>query len=440
MSIVIFSGPTITAAEGSEILDGDYRPPAKQGDIYSATLGNPKVIVIIDGVFENQPAVWHKEILYAMSIGIHVFGCSSMGALRAVELNSFGMVGFGKIFNNFKEGTLEDDDEVALIHAPSELNFKGISEPLVNIRETICLAVKSGIINSKDKDQILEYSKREWYPNRNYKEILKFFKRSNPIEKVNKLYEFIEKNKVNIKKKDAVEMLYFINSNAASLYQTPKSVEYNFEKTGSWLNLVSQVDSSINNNDVDYDELILELKIKGKYFKLKERAITRASTIKKVKESGFIISEDTRKRALIEISRMQNCLSSESIDFKGLSAWMKRQGISIEEFDTLVDKQCSIQWLEDMGVDINQNVVELLKLDNEYEKYLKLVSNRPTIPSGLDCDRVVSDKILWDWFFSKRVKIEVPIDIDTYAVFSGFESSEKLKEIAIKEYQVSQSA
>ena len=47
--------------------------------------------VIVDGSFQWTPAVWHKEILWAMGRGVHVFGAASMGALRAAELDGFGL-------------------------------------------------------------------------------------------------------------------------------------------------------------------------------------------------------------------------------------------------------------------------------------------------------------------------------------------------------------
>ena len=43
----------------------------------------PRAIGIIDGYFQQVPSVWHKEILWAMAQGVHVFGSASMGALRA---------------------------------------------------------------------------------------------------------------------------------------------------------------------------------------------------------------------------------------------------------------------------------------------------------------------------------------------------------------------
>jgi len=50
------------------------------------------------GYFEIVPTVWHKEILWAMDRGIHVYGGASIGALRAAELADFGMTGIGQIY------------------------------------------------------------------------------------------------------------------------------------------------------------------------------------------------------------------------------------------------------------------------------------------------------------------------------------------------------
>ena len=66
--------------------------------------GPPARIAIIDGLFEQVPAVWHKELLFAMARGVEVSGAASMGALRAAELHAFGMIGVGPTFAAYKSG------------------------------------------------------------------------------------------------------------------------------------------------------------------------------------------------------------------------------------------------------------------------------------------------------------------------------------------------
>ena len=63
-----------------------------------------------------------------------------MGALRAAELHTFGMRGVGRIFEAFRDGEVEDDDEVAVVHGPAELGYLVLSEPMFNIRATLARA------------------------------------------------------------------------------------------------------------------------------------------------------------------------------------------------------------------------------------------------------------------------------------------------------------
>ena len=89
----------------------------------------PAAIAIIDGYFDSVPAVSHKEILVALSMGVPVYGAASMGALRVAELHHFGMIGVGRIFERYREGSLEDDDEVAVVHGSADAGFLVQSRP-----------------------------------------------------------------------------------------------------------------------------------------------------------------------------------------------------------------------------------------------------------------------------------------------------------------------
>ena len=112
MNVYIFAGPTISATEAGRKLKAVYLPPAAEGDVCRVVLEGARAIGIIDGYFQSVPAVRHKEILWAMSRGIHVFGSASIGALRAAELAPFGMEGVGTVFELYRDGTLEEDGEL----------------------------------------------------------------------------------------------------------------------------------------------------------------------------------------------------------------------------------------------------------------------------------------------------------------------------------------
>jgi hypothetical protein len=109
MKAFVFIGPTLRAEDLPPEGDIVVMPPVAQGDVYRVAHERPCAIGIVDGYFEGVLSVWHKEILWAMAEGIHLFGSASMGALRAAELHPFGMRGTGRIFEAFRAGALEDD-------------------------------------------------------------------------------------------------------------------------------------------------------------------------------------------------------------------------------------------------------------------------------------------------------------------------------------------
>ena len=64
----------------------------------------------------------------ALDNGITVVGGSSMGALRASELDDLGMVGIGYVYKAYRTGAITSDDDVALSVDP--VNKVPISEAL----------------------------------------------------------------------------------------------------------------------------------------------------------------------------------------------------------------------------------------------------------------------------------------------------------------------
>ena len=48
---VIFLGPTLSIEKAKDILDADYRPPAKKGDLLQVMPTDVKIVGIIDGYF-----------------------------------------------------------------------------------------------------------------------------------------------------------------------------------------------------------------------------------------------------------------------------------------------------------------------------------------------------------------------------------------------------
>jgi hypothetical protein len=142
---VLFAGPSIYGLD-PDLGDIELRLPARQGDVIAAVRDGAMAIGLIDGYFGGAAAVWHKEILYALSLGVRVLGSSSMGALRAAECAAYGMEPVGEIADAYASGRLDDDAAVALVHAPPEFGSQPMSEPLVDALATLAELERLGVV------------------------------------------------------------------------------------------------------------------------------------------------------------------------------------------------------------------------------------------------------------------------------------------------------
>lgn len=137
METIVFTGPSTYGLDLAPRYNFSIRPPAVAGDILAATREGARRIGLIDGLYGDCAAVWHKEILYALSHGVAVFGAASMGALRAAECEAFGMIGIGGIFRSYRTGDRVSDADVAVSHAPRELGYQPLTIALVDAEATI---------------------------------------------------------------------------------------------------------------------------------------------------------------------------------------------------------------------------------------------------------------------------------------------------------------
>ena len=235
MSAYVFLGPTLPVEEARQIFDAIYLPPAAAGDLCALLHGPARVsaIGLVDGLFQQQPAIWHKELLFALSRGIPVYGSSSMGALRAAELAAFGMIGVGKVFEAFRDGVYEDDDEVAVIHGLDEHRYLSLSDPMVNLRHGLLLAQASGVIRAETAGTLTAQAKSWFYPERSWKRLFREGKLSE-VE-LQDLRAFVERERPDIKRADAAQLLLRMKSDGPREHHP----RFDFEPTKYWEALVT---------------------------------------------------------------------------------------------------------------------------------------------------------------------------------------------------------
>ncbi|MFG2631619.1 TfuA-like protein [Streptomyces sp. NPDC048473] len=164
--IHVFVGPTLPRSE-PQLAAPDVRvwPPARHGDLFETAIRGGDTVVIIDGVYHQAPALRHKEILAAMGRGVQVIGAASIGALRAAELASFGMLGVGSVYTAYIRGEVVGDDEVAVGQAPDG-EWDALTWPVVNLRHVLHLARSAGVLDGERSVGLLAGLRAVYYPQR----------------------------------------------------------------------------------------------------------------------------------------------------------------------------------------------------------------------------------------------------------------------------------
>ncbi len=199
---VVYLGPSLPHEEARTFCpDATFLPPIRRGDLNAISGSKVSLVCIIDGYFFQDSAVGHREILSLIRSGITVIGASSMGALRAAELDSLGMEGIGVIYSLYRNGTLVSDDEVALVFDPE--TFSPLSDPLVNIRCTFRRAREEGIISKEVEALLIRTATDLFYPERTYENIISVL----GVEERARLIEYISRSKIDQKRSDAIEAL-----------------------------------------------------------------------------------------------------------------------------------------------------------------------------------------------------------------------------------------
>ena len=193
--VAVYLGPSLHPNDARAILDAEYLPPIKRGDLAKLP-AETKLVGIVDGEFFQSLAVSPREILPLLERGVLVFGAASMGAMRAVEAEPNGMVGIGEIFRMYRDGVIDGDDEVALIY--DSQTYRNLSAPLINVRHALDLAVAEGVVGAEKATEIVAELKRLYFPLRSFDRV---------VALAPQLKAFLQERKPDLKRDDALQLV-----------------------------------------------------------------------------------------------------------------------------------------------------------------------------------------------------------------------------------------
>ncbi len=441
MSAIVFVGPTISTEEVRSVIDARCLPPVAQGDVYRAALQRPRCIGVVDGYFHGVPSVWHKEILWAMAQGIHVFGSASMGALRAAELSAFGMKGVGRIFEDYRAGRLQDDDEVAVVHGPGEAGFTPLSEPMVNIRATLERAVERARLSAATAQALCRLGKSMSFEERDWHALLERARTGGlPTEELDRLKAWLPDGRVDLKRQDALDMLGamrdLIASDAAAM-----RVDYDFEWTDMWEQVTSrwltssapQGDAGQLESDLVLDELRLE---DARFGEAKGSAVLRFLALREAERRRIGVERQAHLAKITEYRSREGLFHRAE-----LLEWLSRNEMELAEFEDLMADEIRIEAASGFSdVALKESLIAQLRLSGDYARLRERARQKHEVltqtgsPQPAAGDTAMSPIELVAWYFGSRLARPVPEDLDRYVRELGLSSRAEFYRILAREY------
>jgi hypothetical protein len=415
--VVVFLGPTLSHDEARDALDAEYRPPAAQGDVLRAALRRPRAIGLIDGVFERVPAVWHKEILFALSEGVHVYGAASMGALRAAELDAFGMRGVGNVYRAYADGLLEDDDEVAVAHADAEHGFRALSDAMVDVRATFASAVAAGVVAGATSDRLLARVKSTFYAER---ALVAALERGN--EEHERLRAWLPKGRVERKREDAFALLRAIRRDLEEGFE-PFRPAWTLQRTRYWEEARRSVELANGDDpeptfDAALDAVLDEARLEPDvYGRLADRSLLTALARSAAATAGVDVSPWAHEAAVEEERRARGLLEPDDLD-----TWLEAHDLGRSDLPEVARRLAVLRWARDAHRDAVAGEMALaVRSEDAYAGLVSRAERKRDAVAALPSDRATpGDGELVGWYFRERLGQEVPAALDAWATTKGW--------------------
>lgn len=424
-SLVVFVGPSLNHHDARLIApEAILLPPVCQGDLLSACEKyRPAVVVIIDGEFGQSLSVWHKEVLFVLDQGVRVFGASSMGALRAAELERFGMEGVGEVFRHFSGAFLTADEDVALLHASADDDWRPLTIPLVNVWSTLKALRHSGKLDDvacgaiEDAARDLHFSQRSRF---GLEERLRLGGRDDAAH----LIAVFTENFVDQKRNDAIEAL-MVGQHPESLqrraHEAPRHL---FGRIGESMQSTDTLVPSASHPLRRY-QLVNDVALHDRDFeRLSQRALDRAVVLEYAFEAGVEPSSD---EIAAERARFFGTLGISDV---GVDDWVVQNDLTPGELDRLIVDEARRRHMQRWALDVRlyernrRIIIDQLRLENRYADAVRDASRRRQLadahgplpwPTETDdlIDIVHRHSIATGW--------KVFVDLETTASDHGFE-------------------
>lgn len=327
MTIHVFAGPTIERnAILSVVPEAIIHPPVQHGALFKLQSQPGDIVAIIDGNFFHMAAIRHKEILAIIEAGVRVYGAASMGALRAAELDVFGMHGVGVVYRLFASGVLSRDDEVAVAHADATAGWRPANLALVSLRFKVRRARSHGVIDSVTERHIIQAATELPFYDRTYNRIGETLATSGiPASAIDRAMQFLEADTSDIKRLDAERLLRRVSIDSKEPAPGGPFVFPQTVPVSSWRRQFTSTISGTEDDSVSDEDVLAACQIASRNYpqwsyKITLREFARSELGVNVQDRGITYE---LAEQVVQYVRRQGILPPDTQEISGpLTRWL----------------------------------------------------------------------------------------------------------------------
>ena len=362
-----------------------------------------------------------------------------MGALRAAELDSFGMHGVGWVYRAFSDETLDRDDEVAVRHATAEDGYRPLSEAMVNIRRTVAAAEQQGIISAATAGILVTTGTALFYHDRTWPELLRAAEgtRAGPAE-LDALRRWLPAGRIDQQAADAVAMLREMRGFLAA-DPAPQQVSWSMASTAMWEVAKRRADALPRDRAVGsrlmLEAILDEIRLLGPdaFEAACRRSLLRVFAADFAEREGLTVEGDGMHHAVTGFRVSRNLRQDSE-----LTRFLADNDLSAEDFERLVVTDEMVRWAcgqaewEAFGA-----LLDDLRLNGQYPQLAARARAKleDDWSSGAPAGTAGPEQAAIQWYFAERRGRAVPDDLAGYARSCGFADQQALRTAVRREYR-----
>ena len=351
------------------------------------------------------------------------------------------MRGIGRIFEGYRDGEFEDDDEVAVIHGPPETGYVALSEAMVNIRRTLDEAACDGLIAPATRDHLIRIAKDLFYHDRTFDRLLgRAAEQSMSAGELEALRAWLPEGRVDQKREDALAMLEAMQALVASDPE-PMRVGYALEWTRMWDAATAAAAASRTGAAgeavgwVAQERILEELRLEpDAHAAVRDRALLKHLARREAERRRQAV-DPAAARAILTRLRVRHGLFARP----DLDRWLEANALDAEKLEWLLHDEAQLQAALTSAVPGDQLFNEI-RLRNDYARFAERARRKQELLRAMGWEHpgpeeagIVPAQLL-AWYFEARLGQPMPDDIEAAARELGFANRGDLHRALLREW------